>query len=96
MALYIGIDVGGTAIKGAVIDDKGRLYGEDSVVTVRGEEILNGIVTLCNRLMNMNKEPVKAVGIGCAGVIDSEGGNVVLARNLNLENFPLVKLLREK
>ncbi len=96
MALYMGIDVGGTTVKGAVIDENGRLYGEDSVVTVKGEEIMNGIVTLCNRLMKLNKEPVKGVGIGCAGVIDSAGGNVVLSRNLNLENYPLVKLLQEK
>lgn len=96
MALYMGIDIGGTTVKGAVIDENGRLYGEDSVVTVKGEEIINGIVTLCNRLMKLNKEPVKAVGVGSAGVIDSAGGNVVLARNLNLENYPLVKLLQEK
>ena len=94
MALYIGIDVGGTAIKGVVIDGDGKLYGEDSVPTVGGEEIVNGIVTLCNRLMRGNK--VEGIGIGCAGVIDSAEGKVVLARNLSLADFPLVKLLREK
>ena len=54
MALYIGIDIGGTAIKGVVIDENGKLYGEDSVVTVRGEEIVNGIAALCNRLSRQN------------------------------------------
>lgn len=96
MALYIGIDVGGTAIKGAVIDESGKLYGEDSVVTVKGEEIVNGIEVLCNRLMKLNKEKVKGVGVGCAGVIDSAGGVVVQANNLNLFGFPMVKLLTEK
>lgn len=96
MALYIGIDVGGSAVKGAVIDETGKLYGEDSVTTVKGGEIVNCIVALCNRLTKLNKEAVKGIGIGCAGVIDSEGGVVVLARNLNLADFPLVKLLREK
>ena len=96
MALYIGIDVGGTAIKGAVVDEKGKLYGQDSVPTVGGEEIANGIITLCNRLMRMNKEEVKGIGIGCAGVIDSTEGKVVLARNLSLVDFPLVKLVKEK
>ena len=95
MALYIGIDVGGTAIKGVVIDENGKLYGEDSVHTVRGEEIVNSIETLCNRLMEANKQ-ISGIGIGCAGVIDSAEGEVVLARNLYLENYPLVKLLREK
>ena len=96
MALYIGIDVGGTAIKGAVIDENGSLFGEDSVPTAGGEDIVNCIETLCNRLMKLNGEKVKGIGIGCAGVIDSAGGTVVRARNLFLENFPLVKLLKEK
>ena len=96
MALYIGIDIGGTTIKGAVIDEKGKLYGDDSVVTVKGEEIVNSIVTLCNRLMKLNKEEVKGIGIGCAGVINSADGVVVQASNLRLNDFPIVKLLREK
>ena len=96
MALYIGIDVGGTAIKGAVIDGDGKLYGEDSVPTAEGGEIVNGIVTLCNRLMSLVKEDVKGIGIGCAGVIDSAEGKVVLAKNLSLADFPLIKLLQEK
>lgn len=95
MALYIGLDIGGTAIKGAVIDENGKLYGEDSEVTVKGEEILNGIVALCNRLLKNNKD-VAGIGIGCAGVINSVDGVVVRAGNLSLYNFPLVKLLREK
>ncbi|MDE7439464.1 MAG: ROK family protein [Clostridia bacterium] len=96
MALYIGIDIGGSTIKGAVIDGDGNLYGEDSVVTVKGKDIINGIVALCNRLMKLNREEVKGIGIGCAGVINSSGGVVVQANNLNLFDFPLVKLLREK
>ena len=96
MALYIGIDVGGTAIKGAVVGDDGKLYGEDSISTASGDGIVNCIVTLINRLRKMNREQVRGVGIGCAGVIDSAEGRVVLARNLCLEDFPLVKLVREK
>ena len=96
MSLYIGIDVGGTAIKGAVIDENGKLYGEDSIVTVRGNEIINCMETLCNRLIKLVKGKIKGVGIGCAGVINSADGVVVLARNLNLENFPMAKLLQER
>lgn len=94
MALYLGLDVGGTAVKGVVIDSNGCLYGEDSVPTAAGAGIVNSIVTLCNRLMKNNK--VEGIGIGCAGVIDSAEGKVVLAKNLSLSDFPLVKLLQEK
>lgn len=95
MALYIGIDVGGTAIKGAVIDENGKLYGEDSISTVRGKEIVVAIETLCNRLIGKNKN-VEGIGIGCAGVINSADGVVVQANNLSLFDFPMVKLLRER
>ena len=96
MALYIGVDVGGTAVKGVVIDESGKLYGQDSVPTHEGEEIVNDIYTLCNRLMKLNGEKVKGIGIGCAGVIDSAEGKVILAKNLCLANFPMVKLLKDK
>ena len=96
MALYLGLDVGGTAIKGVVIDEKGTLYGEDSIPTALGAKIVDSIVTICNRLMKTVKEEVKGVGIGCAGVIDSAEGKVVLARNLSLVDFPLVERVREK
>ena len=43
MSLYIGIDVGGTSIKGALIDGEGKLYGEDCVRTGNGVEIVDGI-----------------------------------------------------
>ena len=53
MAFYIGIDVGGTTIKGALIDEKGKLYGEDSVPTAigNGEELADGIAVICNRFI---------------------------------------------
>lgn len=99
MPLYIGIDVGGTTIKGAIIDKDGKIFGEDSVVTGKGKEIADGIEVLCNRLIvnsGIAIEQVKGIGIGCAGVIDAEHGVVVLANNLMLKEFPLAKLVEEK
>ncbi len=99
MSLYIGIDVGGTTIKGAIIDRNGKLYGEDSVTTGKGEEIADGIEVICNRLIvnsGIAVERVKGVGIGCAGVIDAENGTVVLSSNLRLKDFPLAKLVEER
>ena len=71
MPLYIGIDVGGTTIKGALIDGAGKLYAEDSVPTGSGEEIADGIVALCNRFIaKCGRQEIKGVGIGSAGVLD--------------------------
>lgn len=97
MSLYIGIDVGGTSIKGALIDGEGKLYGEDCVRTGNGVEIVDGIVAICNRFTcKSGGEKINGVGIGCAGVIDSENGTVVFSGNLRIKDFPLVKLVEEK
>ena len=99
MSLYIGIDVGGTTIKGAIIDEKGKVFAEDHVVTGKGEEIPDGIEVLCNRLIvnsGIAIEKVEGIGIGCPGVIDAEHGVVVLANNLMLKEFPLSKRVEEK
>ena len=96
MSLFIGIDVGGTSIKGAVIDGAGKLYAEDSVVTGSGEEIAGNVVILCKKLIAQVPEKPAGVGIGCAGVIDSEHGTVVLAGNLKLKNYPLAKLVEKQ
>lgn len=96
MSLYIGIDVGGTTIKGIVLDENGKLCLEDSIVTGKGEEIADNTVTLINRMRNSFKGEYVGVGIGSAGAIDSENGTVVLANNLRLKNFPLAKIVSEK
>lgn len=97
MSLYIGIDVGGTSIKGALIDEAGKLYGEDSVRTGNGAEIIDGVAAVCNRFISQaGNEKVKGVGVGCAGVIDSENGKVVYSGYLRLRDFPLAKLVEEK
>lgn len=96
MSLYVGIDVGGSAVKGVVIDGKGRLYCEDSLVSVNGNGIVNRIVTIFNRLIKDIRGEIAGAGIGCAGVIDSADGTVVQASNLNLTDFPLVKNVREQ
>lgn len=96
MSLYIGIDIGGTTLKGVVIDEKGKLYGEGSVPTAKGEEIAEGVILLFNKLSAGYEGKIKGMGIGCAGVIDSANGTVVQANNLQLRNFPLAKIAEER
>ncbi len=99
MPLHIGIDVGGTNIKGVVLDGAGKLYCKASVSSGSGKEIAENAAALCNRLISESGQPIKnfkGIGVGCAGMIDSENGVVVFAANLKLEKFPLAKILGEK
>lgn len=94
MSLYIGIDVGGTSVKGIVIDEKGTVYAEDSSPTEKGGKIVDVISTLAERMISTVGKPksrFKGIGIGCAGIIDAANGEVVFAGNLNLKNAPVAK-----
>ena len=97
MKTYFGIDVGGTAIKGICADEHGKIIAENSVPTGvegGGESICANITKLIKMLEDSSKKKAKTVGIGCAGMIASDG-SVVFAGNLSLSNFPLAKRVSE-
>lgn len=99
MALYMGLDVGGTFVKGIIIDEKGKIVSENSVPTVSGEGLADCIETLAENLVHGAGTVFSALagaGVGCPGLIDSENGKVVFAGNLGLKNYPLQKLLEDK
>lgn len=97
MSFFVGIDVGGTSVKGIVTDASGKAYAEAST-PFKTQTLAEDTAALCKRLISKSGCPageVKGIGIGCAGMIDSENGAVVFAGNLGLKNYPLAKLVRE-
>lgn len=97
MAYLLGIDVGGTFIKGMVLKDKVSVY-ECQIPTEIGGKLADCIQTLVNNLISgsgADKSQIAGVGVCCPGVIDEDGA-VVRADNLNLTNYPLKALLEEK
>lgn len=90
---YIGIDLGGTFIKGGIVDEKGRILVNAQIPTESengaGRVALN-IAKLCNLLLesaNMSASDVVGIGIGVPGMIDSKKGEVVYSNNLGWEHF---------
>ena len=47
----MGLDVGGTFVKGIIIDEKGKIVCEDSVPTVTGEGLADCKETLAETLV---------------------------------------------
>lgn len=90
---YIGIDLGGTFIKGGIVDDGGRIIVQDKVPTeVEGgdKHVAANIARLALSLLercSLTPADVEGLGIGSPGMIDSAEGNVVYANNLGWENF---------
>ena len=92
---YIGIDLGGTFIKGGIVDDEGNIVTRDKIPTERekgAKGVVSNIVKLCRLLLdkvNMTTSDVVGVGMGVPGMIDSERGEVVYSNNLGWEHFSI-------
>jgi len=72
--LALGIDIGGTAIKGAVVTVDGELIERIQAPSPRRAEALRDFV---HSALNQTSRPVSGIGIGCKGVIDSQSSRVV-------------------
>lgn len=98
---YVGIDLGGTFIKGGIVDDLGRIILCDQIPTeCEGGSMVvaENIAKLANMLLdraNLKISDVEGVGIGCPGMIDSKTGNVIYANNLNWVNFNIANRVSE-
>jgi len=94
---YIGIDLGGTFIKGGIVDDLGNILVSDKVPTETekgSERVSQNIVSLCKTLLHasgMQVSDMQGIGMGVPGTIDGKEGVVVYANNLKWENFALGK-----
>lgn len=91
MSCYLGIDVGGMSVKGALFDGGARVLSVKSLPTPRGGDLAETVTALCRMLAAESGEEIGGIGIGCPGIIDSESGTVVFAGNLSLKNYPLVQ-----
>ncbi len=95
MKYYIGIDLGGTFIKGGIVNENGEILVSDKVPTEveKGDiGVASNIVRLASMLLErqgIETKDVEGLGIGSPGMIDSAEGNVVYANNLGWENFKI-------
>lgn len=83
MEYVIGVDIGGTKINAAFINEEGEIINKVKVKTNADkgkDEVLNNIKTAINKLP---LDKAKAIGIGTPGFIDSENGIVTFAGNIN-------------
>ena len=90
---YLGIDLGGTFIKGGVVDTEGNIIVRDKVPTESekgAEGVSANIASLCKSLMDkasLTAADIVGVGMGVPGMIDSERGCVIYSNNLGWEDF---------
>lgn len=90
MAYYIGIDLGGTNIAGAIVDQTYEIVKKQAIKTdmSRGfSGLCEDMAALCKDLVNgygIDINQVGSVGIGCPGMINEATGEIVFSNNLDL------------
>lgn len=98
---YVGIDLGGTTIKGGIVDEKGKIIISKAIPTEaqrNGEEIIKSIALLSKELIENAKVPISSInsiGIGSPGLIDSKNKKIILASNINFKNINVEKEMKK-
>ncbi|MFT8317511.1 MAG: ROK family glucokinase [Sporolactobacillus sp.] len=93
--INIGIDLGGTTIKMALIDDNGKMIDKWAIATNtvdNGSHIAGDISQSVLQKMgqfNLDRTNVRGIGMGAPGFIDMNTGFVYKAVNIGWENYPL-------
>lgn len=100
--IYVGVDVGGTAIKVGICNADGQLLQtyEGPTESSKGTDtILQNIAKYAQQIVvesDYDWEQVDGVGVGIAGFLDIPNGIVKFAPNLDLENVNLKGYLEQK
>ena len=92
----IGIDIGGTKIAGAVVNEAGEILAEERIATEAGKPnaIIDAVVEMVTSLSAGHQ--IIAAGVAAPGFIDAEQSTVYYAPNINWRNEPLQRSLSER
>jgi glucokinase len=92
----IGIDIGGTKIAGAVVDELGAIVRHDRRPTIASEPqiIEDTVVEMVESLSE--GDDIRAVGVAAAGFIDAAQSTVYYAPNISWRNEPFREKLERR
>jgi len=92
----IGIDLGGTNIKTALVTSNGRIIKKYEAKT----EAIKGTKTVINNIISSIKKvksgKIGGIGIGSPGPLNYRTGTVLNPVNLPFRNIPLRKIIQNK
>lgn len=100
--LYVGVDVGGTKILAALVEESGRVLARERAATPRKgthRAVLEAIrETLEGALRKEKVSPrsLAAIGIAIPGVVEPEKGRVVVTPNMNLSGIAITNVLQKE
>ena len=94
----IGLDLAQNQFSGAVVNLRGKIREMISLpVNDRGgQEALNLVIEILDRLVKTACQPVVGIGVGTPGLVNTSAGIVINAVNLDWKNLPLAQFLQER
>ncbi len=89
--MQIGIDVGGTSIKGGIVDASGVIVESLSIASNWAQGYHQVVSDLSNLIQSLSykKKGVKEIGLGIPGIVSEDGQMVLSCPNLYWKNRPL-------
>ena len=97
---FVGLDVGGTTMKAAVVDDAGKPLSAPAVLDTRpelGQDL--GLETMCEAIRRaiaaakLQMKDVAAIGVATPGLMDIKGGLILDPPNLKpWKNVPFARI----
>ncbi|WP_327108909.1 ROK family protein [Nonomuraea glycinis] len=93
MTHVLAIDIGGTKLAAALVDEEGSVLRSATRPTPR-EDVMASLATLIKEVSEGGPEP-SATGIGCAGPLDLAAGTVSPVNLPSWRGFPLRDQVRE-
>ena len=91
----LGIDIGGTSIKGGLVYRFGqvdKLFSLPIDKSLSQEDQINALINIIKETYNDNE--FDGIGLGIPGSIDNTLGVVMYSNNLKWENLPIGKMLK--
>lgn len=98
--MYIGVDLGGTNIKVALVNDACEILAEAQRPTGlprSAEAVCKDIVETMRQVLvlaDVDFTSIGGIGVGCPGKVDGEAGMVIYSNNLGWKNFDIRGYLR--
>src|SRR5829696_970978 len=82
--VFIGIDLGGTTIKGALVNTHGEILQETRIDTEQNqsEALLNQILAFARTLNSQADGRASAIGIGVPGLVNTQSNRIEIMPNL--------------
>lgn len=96
----IGIDIGGTSIKGSLVNDKGQVGEVYNIPIIKGQDqntTINRLIEATKEYISNlpNKDEIAGIGLGIPGSIDSVAGVVTFSNNLEWEDLHVIEMFKK-